>query len=162
AFESSAEPHTTVAASPDGVLIAVGDRHSGGAAIWHAETGERLQALRGHNGTVSAVALSRDNRLLATGGRDGVVKLWDVASGLERPPFARASQAVTSLAFSPDGLSLAVAKGDNQSIESAGEVTVWDVETGRVLQTLRGHRGGVSDLAYSPDGRKIATSSWDR
>jgi len=62
---------------------------------------------------------------------------------------------VVSVAWSPDGKSLATASADRTA-------KVWDVATGRELLTLAGHTDFVRSVAWSPDGRRLATVSADR
>jgi WD40 repeat protein len=65
------------------------------------------------------------------------------------------SDAVSGLAYSPDGTRLASASWDDT-------VRVWDVFTGQeALPPLRGHTADVCAVAYSPDGRKLASASYD-
>lgn len=64
---------------------------------------------------------------------------------------------VLSLAFSPDGRTLAGGSGD-------GTIRLWDPATGKELRTLSGHRNRYAEdrivaLAFSPDGRQLASSS---
>ena len=62
---------------------------------------------------------------------------------------------VTSVAWSPDGQTLA-------STSSDMTVRLWDVERRELLQTLQGHVNGVNSVGWSPDGRTLATGSEDR
>jgi WD40 repeat protein len=86
-----------------------------------------------------------------TGGADNAVKLWDVEGGGERTNFLGHDAAVTSVAFSPDGRTLATGSRDRT-------VRLWDVATGRALMRWAGHRGRVYGLVFSPDGKTLATA----
>jgi WD40 repeat protein len=61
---------------------------------------------------------------------------------------------VSSVAFSPDGTTIASGSWDNS-------VRVWDAATGRLLRQLNGHKNSVTSVAFSPDGTTIASGSYD-
>lgn len=90
---------------------------------------------------------------LATGGNDGVVRLWDDKGHLQRV-FEGHTARVASLAFSPDGKSLASASFD-------GTTRVWNVQTGAVKLVLHGHGDRVYCVDYSPNGRLVASGGFD-
>ncbi len=107
----------------------------------------QLQLQTGHLDKVNSVAFSPDGRLLASGGDDQEVKLWEVNTGTELRAFTTAA-AVNSVAFDPGGTLLA-AGGDTQP------ATVWEVASGRVLFRFSELS---SALAFSPNGRTIAVA----
>jgi mono/diheme cytochrome c family protein len=108
--------------------------------------------------SVNALAFSPQAKLLAVG-RYGVVELvkpdtHEVARKLEGHPGN-----VNALAFSPDGMTLFAASGENAV---AGQVKVWNVADGKLVRTIEGHRDTIYSLALSPDGQTLATGSYDQ
>ena len=65
------------------------------------------------------------------------------------------TEAVSSIAYSPDGQTLASGSLDDT-------VRLWDVNTGEHLHTLTGHWDNVTSVAFSPDGQTLASGSSDR
>jgi WD40 repeat protein/serine/threonine protein kinase len=122
--------------------------------LWGQCHGE-LMSLRGHQGEVYCIAYSPNAKILATGGEDRTVKLWDASTGQNLSTLAHPASEVDALAFSPDGKTLATAGED-------AVIRLWDIEAMRVRATLTGHRGVVRALAFAPDGNKLASGGEDR
>src|SRR6516162_4943192 len=84
----------------------------------------------------------------------GRVTPSDVATGKERATLKGHTEVVTSVAYSPDGKTLASGSRDKT-------IKLWEVATGKEQATLKGHTGEVWSVAYSPDGKTLASGSWD-
>ena len=149
--------------SPDGQTLASG---SGGTDIglWDVTTGQKKTHLYHHH--VNSVSFSPDGLTLASGSWDGNIFLWDAntehlhtdVAHLHHPDPHKKTLAhkgfVNSIAFSPDGATLASGSADNT-------IRLWDVETGQLLHTFIGHRDAVNSVAFSPDGATLASGSSD-
>ncbi len=155
ALKGHARNVESVAFSPDGTLLASGSRDET-IKLWDVKTGKELATLKGEWGAARSVVFSPNGKLLASGHGNGVVKLWDVASRKESVPLRwRGNLAdCNSVAFSPDGKSLAAACDT--------KVRWWDVSTGNELLALEGHTRQVVSVAFSPDGNLLASGSIDR
>ena len=126
----------------------------------------RMRAiLRGHLDRVTGVDFNPDGTLLATGGADNTLRLWDVASGKEVPQGAQDSEAiitaaVTSVAFSHGGQTLA-------ATDANGYAWVWSLITTpagrdrRLLAVLGRHNGSIVAMSYSPNDQRLATAGVD-
>jgi WD40 repeat protein len=76
-----------VAVSPDGKLLAAAGKGTSPyfrARLCEAATGKELAVLAGHKDMITSVALSPDGGTLATGSRDGTIKLWENADWLDK------------------------------------------------------------------------------
>lgn len=85
-------------------------------------TGEEIHTLKEDDGRVFSVAFSPDGRTLASGGFNGVIRLWHVATGKLIFTLPKRGTKGYSIAYSPDG---------NTILSSGFGVQCWDIETGK-------------------------------
>ena len=102
------------------------------------------------------IAFSPDGKTLAGACWDSTVRLWDAKTGELKHRLTEHKEHATSVAFSPDGTTLASGGGlfDNT-------VRLWDPETGELKRVFTGHMGSVQGVAFSPDGGVLASGSGD-
>ncbi|NJL48853.1 MAG: NACHT domain-containing protein [Leptolyngbyaceae cyanobacterium SM2_5_2] len=164
---------TDLAFSPNGAHLITGSEDQT-ARLWDVQTGQLLKTLQGHTNGIETVAFAPDlcyplfswpeyqdsppfaasSRLLASGSEDGVVRLWDTYSGEVLLLLEGHSNAVRSVAFSPQAPLLASASHDHS-------IYLWDLATRHCLAVLDDHRERVRSVAFTPNGRFLASSSDD-
>ncbi|XP_058600867.1 autophagy-related protein 16-1 isoform X2 [Onychostoma macrolepis] len=116
-----------------------------------------LHIFDAHDGEVNAVRFSPGSRLLATGGMDRRVKLWEVVSGRCEPKGALtgSNAGITSIEFDSAGSYLLAASNDFAS-------RIWTVDDYRLRHTLTGHSGKVLSARFLLDNTRIVSGSYDR
>lgn len=156
-----------MAVSPDEAYLAVATQ----IGLWWYElaTMQPVAVWEAERGMLSAITISLDGRLAATGNWDGVIKVWDIQQStcitkIVRPglkgPVPRTT-AIQSLAFSPDNQHLA-ATGSRCEI-----VYTWDPRTGTPLTTFHDPQRETRNLypslprpvAFSPNSRLLACTA---
>ena len=171
----------SIAFTPDGkTLVSAGN--DAAIVVTSLATGENAATLLGHDDTVTCVAISPDGTTIASGGfdinNDGTVRLWDISSGENTAtlgPFYGGGNffghgasivGVESVAFSPDGKTLAAGYGN-------GTIRLWSTATCKMIATLKGVVVGsgtdpfegdyynvVSSVAFSPDSTVLASGGF--
>jgi WD40 repeat protein len=118
--------------------------------VWSLHPRE-VQMIAGHSGSVTDVAVSPDETMLASASADSTIKLWDLASGRERALLAGHRGEVRAIAFNP-GSGILASGGEDRTIR------FWDTASGGVTQRIDA-QGEVESLAISPDGTTLAWAS---
>jgi hypothetical protein len=101
-------------------------------------------------GSGTALAFSSNNKLMVTGGTDGVVRVWDVKTSKEKAVCKGHKGQVYSVAFCPVGKLFASASEDET-------IKLWNSDTGKETRTFH-HMVSAYSVAFSPDGKIIETS----
>jgi len=104
-------------------------------------------------GGIWAVAISPDGKIIASGGSDQPINLWDADTGKLLRTLTEHSGSIYTVAFSPDGKTFA-SGGDDHKIR------IWEFQTGKLLETLE-HLGPVQSIGFSPDGQTLVSGSAD-
>lgn len=148
---------TSVAFTPDGKYLATGGIDTN-IILWDFATARPAQSLTGHKSWINAIVCSSSG-MLATASSDNTIRLWQKGSGAweEKHRVTCPEGEVRSLAFSPDGKTLAAGV-------RYGFVKIIDVASKRFVASTRSHNADVWAVAFSPDGKTLASGDgdWDR
>jgi WD40 repeat protein len=150
-FEEPESGGYSLALNRSGDILATSGHHS--VMLWDVASGQMLAALEGYDHLHSGIYVLFNPRgdLLATAAEGGVVRLWDVKSLKPVARWQAHDAQIRTMAFSPDGRTLATASRDETVVK------LWDVESKKRRATLT-HEGGIRSLAFSPDGRELASA----
>ena len=144
--------NTAIAYSPDGRFIASGSGSTENSIrLWNVQSGEIINTLKGHTGTVWSIAYSPDGKVIASGSGDNSIRLWNAKSGKVIKTLIGHKSTVWSIAYSPDGKIIASGSEDS-------DIHLWDSQSFKLIKTLNGQHS-ISSIAYSPDGKFIASGS---
>jgi WD40 repeat protein len=100
------------------------------------------------------VVMRSPSRGWCRGGQFSSVQRWDAQTYRRLATLDAVTKMVSSVAFSPDGSTLATAGWD-------GKLRLWDVHRRRLTATLAGHTDSAQSVAFTPDGNTLTTSSDD-
>jgi WD40 repeat protein len=145
-------PQALALSNNGGVLFA--GMHDGNVFVWDANKGD-LFGTRAFGDGINSMALSPDGSTvaLALAVRDGVVRLWEPATGKNRDLRGHHDE-VLRVVWSDDGKSLLTASRDKTAC-------LWS-SSGGLLRTFRGHLGDVETVAFSPNGQKVVSAGDDQ
>ena len=160
AFEEDEPAAQCLAWSPDGALLATGDR-MGRLRVWDAATGDEILRDKSHTKAVRTVAFSNDGSVAASvSAEDLTVRIWGLASGAQLRKFDLASDAESTwykhagaIFFPPDGKLVGTYTSD-------GTARFWEL-AGTKTRVLKVAHDRISAMIMSPDGQLLAVVGGD-
>jgi WD40 repeat protein len=167
------EAHQTevrsISISPDGRLLASAGE-DGQVRLWSFSQHGKLEnatskdLIKQKPGLVyaeSSVSFSPDGNLIAAGGDDQMVRLWDQDGSPVHSPLAGHHASITSVGFGPAKSQLLISSGKKASKDAPGEVILWNID-GKLIKRLTTYGqqplGDILSVSISPDGRFIAAA----
>lgn len=135
--------------SPDGRALAVAADRT--VRVWSIPDGRLLVACDGHTENVEAVAFGSSGQRLASGGRDGTLRVWNLETGKAQRVLAAPGPVVCSVSFSANDALLAAACAEHTGVR------VWEVATGKELHNL-GHDTPATTVRFTHGGATLAVA----
>jgi WD40 repeat protein len=116
--------------------------------------GQMIRTFQGHSGSVRAVAIMPDDRIVVSASNDNTLKVWDLEDGREIKTLNGHTDLVSTVALIPGSRN--VISGSND-----GTLKVWDPENGLENYTLTDHGNPILAVAVTSDGREAISGSED-
>ncbi|HEX2913417.1 MAG TPA: WD40 repeat domain-containing protein [Chloroflexia bacterium] len=164
--KGSNETHNTIAFSSNLNMMATSSTlyyYPNTSIKLQNKNGKELLSLAGHTDEVVSLVFSPDDKILASGSLDRTIKLWEMPGGRLITTLKRQSlqtYQVYTIAFSPDGKTLAAAGGGDTTTNQY-PIILWDVASGKEIGSLPGHSAPVTSLTFSPDGKTLLSGGND-
>ncbi len=143
---------TSVKFSPDGEKLISGSA-DGTLKEWDWKDNRLIQTIRGaHKGWTRSVAYNYNATLIASGGEDGKIQIWNAADGQNQNTILAHSNWVQAIVFSPDGKYIASGGHDNYLV-------LIDVNNGSIVFNSPKQKNFVLSVAFDPEGKSFISSN---
>jgi WD40 repeat protein len=109
----------------------------------------------GYYGGITCLAYNKQLSVLASGGWDCTIRLWDPNKGSSLGVLIESNSSVNDIEFSPDGKLLASCHAD-------GELLLWNTNNWKIIKRWKIINGTLRTIAFSPDGLLLAGSSFGK
>ena len=154
ALDNDGQPKCPMALSPDGRRLL-----TAGSSLQieerEVDSGTRLRVFpKEHSRKINSMAMDIASKRLVTAGDDGLLVIWDLATGNPAKRFQAHAKPILDVAFSPDGTMLASGGKDKK-------VRVWDALTWERIFSLDAHKDWVRSVAFSPNSILLASAGDD-
>ena len=137
--------------SPDGVLLATGDKN-GGVFVWEAETGRQYLQLKAHSRTIRGLSWRSDSNILATCSEDGSIRLWEMENGGQVKNWGAHGGGCMSVEFARDGRLLSCGRD---------KVTkLWD-QNGKQLRAFEAMPEIALQVTFCDETNRAITGDWN-
>mmetsp|Transcript_17032 Transcript_17032/g.26580 ORF Transcript_17032/g.26580 Transcript_17032/m.26580 type:complete len:526 (-) Transcript_17032:96-1673(-) len=111
--------------------------------------------ITGHKGDVNSICYNVAGNILASGGNDKLIRVWNVRNFQAQSTLSGPVQSVMCVKFSPNEEYILGTSNDHS-------IRIWGAQDGRVRHTLTGHLGKVFAGSFSEDSKKVVSGSYDR
>ncbi len=140
-------------AAPDTVISAM---HNDAISAWQVGADTPTWTRAAGQGGLGAIAVSPDFTAMATGGRDGSIRIWNVGEQGVTPITTLNGHAtlIGDIDWSPDGTMLASGCNDE-------EIVIWDVASRTPRHRLLGHEGILKSVHFNPPSDRLISAGWE-
>lgn len=139
----------------DGKEIIVADSVAAQAGFvrrYRLEDGKLLQSWRAHADAIYGFDCSADEKQLATGSGDKLIRIWNLESGKETAQLEGHAAQVLAVAFNSNATQIASCGADH-------DLRIWDVQTRQKIATLGKHTASITALQWPQDGKVVYAAS---
>lgn len=137
-----------LAVDSSGEIVCAGSQDTFEIFMWSVQTGALLDVFAGHEGPISSLAFSPIDGILASASWDKSIKIWEVFSRDSSPETLDQGSEVLTLAYRPDGKSLA-------ATTLKGQVVFWDINLGKQVGSIE----GTKDISGGRQSDEIITAA---